>query len=378
MVEALLTQQWHTQPRPNCHGPLRAGDAGRFTGEQDHTRGLDQAVVDHDVEVIADPAEQRPRARDGHATGRFAIAAHRDAAVLNRQRRGDGVAVSAVGCDEGRRGGGAVDIGGHDGRAGRGLGLGHDQIVAGRGRHVGVGREQGVAAQSETVQRVAAAVDRRSGDRPEAREQTVSGPEIHAADRGNGEGAVEVDRRFDLERQLGLFSVDGIGHGGQFLARIEVEGFGNIDIRLLPDSSPLTVGAFLGLVDDGAYDNSTVYRVVEGGVIEAGRSKVEGGAVTEPGRTPSEAENGLMNLAGTIATVPNNDDDPDSFTSAFAINLRDNPEYDFDTDTFFGRTVFGQVEAGLEVATAISRVAATDGTPNESLVIVSVSEIAVP
>jgi len=113
-------------------------------------------------------------------------------------------------------------------------------------------------------------------------------------------------------------------------------------------------------------------------VIEAGRSKVEGGAVTEPGRTPSEAENGLMNLAGTIATVPNNDDDPDSFTSAFAINLRDNPEYDFDTDTFFGRTVFGQVEAGLEVATAISRVAATDGTPNESLVIVSVSEIAVP
>jgi cyclophilin family peptidyl-prolyl cis-trans isomerase len=85
-----------------------------------------------------------------------------------------------------------------------------------------------------------------------------------------------------------------------------------------------------------------------------------------------------MNLAGTIATVPNNDDDPDSFRSAFAINVGDNPEYDFDQDTFFGRTVFGRIEAGLDVAAAISRVAATEGVPVDSPLITTVYEIAAP
>ena len=66
----------------------------------------------------------------------------------------------------------------------------------------------------------------------------------------------------------------------------------------------------------------------------------------------NEASNGLQNMHGTIAMgqTPGN---PDSATSHFFINVKDNKHLDYRSASSPGYTVFGKVIKGLDIADTI-------------------------
>jgi cyclophilin family peptidyl-prolyl cis-trans isomerase len=70
----------------------------------------------------------------------------------------------------------------------------------------------------------------------------------------------------------------------------------------------------------------------------------------------NEADNGLKNLAGTIAMARTSD--PQSAAAQFFINTADNPSLDHrdKTDRGWGYAVFGKVTKGMDVVKKIESV----------------------
>jgi peptidyl-prolyl cis-trans isomerase A (cyclophilin A) len=109
---------------------------------------------------------------------------------------------------------------------------------------------------------------------------------------------------------------------------------GRIKARLFPGLAPQSVANFLRYADAKFYDETIIHRVVpnfmiEGGVMDARGEK----KVSLP--IPNEAGNGPKNRRGTIACARldgpvegGREDNPNSATSGFFINLRDNPFLD--------------------------------------------------
>ena len=140
--------------------------------------------------------------------------------------------------------------------------------------------------------------------------------------------------------------------------RVEIETTkGSFIIELAIAEAPVTTANFLAYVDAGHYTDTLFHRVIDGFMVQGG-----GYATTfarMPTREPvkSEADNGLANLAGTVAMARTGD--PHSATAQFFVNLADNAFLDHTakTDRGWGYTVFGRVVAGMETIDAIRRVA---------------------
>ena len=181
------------------------------------------------------------------------------------------------------------------------------------------------------------------------------------------------DERGDLPSE----SPDAPIDTSEILVRIVVQDFGSIDILLMPTAAPQTVAAFLEMADEGFYDNTLVHRVVSGFVIQAGAFDASGLPLPQRDRIESEADNGLSNMQGSISTALLADD-PGSFRSSFFINIVDNAFLDFNAQTGFGHTVFGQVESGFEIVEAIEGIPVLGDAPFAPPVIVSISRIALP
>jgi len=125
---------------------------------------------------------------------------------------------------------------------------------------------------------------------------------------------------------------------------------GNITIALDPDM-PVTAGNFLNLTKSGFYNNVTFHRVIAGYIVQAGDPTGTGRG--GPGYTiPDEFTSHNHNLRGTVAMA--NKGVPDTGSSQFFINLRDNTGLDE------GYPVFGTVTEGLDVADTISQVPVGD------------------
>ena len=94
------------------------------------------------------------------------------------------------------------------------------------------------------------------------------------------------------------------------------------------------------------------------------------------GSVRNESLNGLKNLRGTLAAARTSD--PDSATSQFFINLKDNDFLDGDPGTKkIGYSVFGKVTAGMDVVDKIAAVKTTNkgghnDVPEEAVIIKSV------
>jgi cyclophilin family peptidyl-prolyl cis-trans isomerase len=131
---------------------------------------------------------------------------------------------------------------------------------------------------------------------------------------------------------------------------------GTIEIELYPDKAPITVKNFLEYVDSGFYDGTIFHRVISESLIQGGGYTP--GMKEKPTRPPidNEAENGLKNVAGTVAM--GRERWPLSATSQFFINTVDNPEFDFRYNTIagWGYCVFGRVTRGMDVVRKIERV----------------------
>jgi peptidyl-prolyl cis-trans isomerase B (cyclophilin B) len=130
---------------------------------------------------------------------------------------------------------------------------------------------------------------------------------------------------------------------------------GDILIDLAIDQAPLTCANFEQYVRDRHYDDTLFHRVIDGFMIQGGG--VSRDFVPKPTRAPipNEAQNGLKNLAGTVAMARTMD--PHSATSQFFINVSDNAFLDFPGQDGWGYCVFGLVVEGMEAVNAIKGLA---------------------
>ena len=128
---------------------------------------------------------------------------------------------------------------------------------------------------------------------------------------------------------------------------------GDIALRLFAEQAPITVENFLSYVDSGHYRDTIFHRVISRFMIQGGgfTANMEKKSTNAP--IKNESDNGLSNKRGTIAMARTSD--PDSATSQFYINHKDNPNLNA-TANRAGYTVFGEVVKGMDVVDAIAAV----------------------
>lgn len=127
---------------------------------------------------------------------------------------------------------------------------------------------------------------------------------------------------------------------------------GEIVIELYPEVAPVTVDNFIHYVEDHFYDGIIFHRVIEDFMIQTGGHKADL-TRAKPSRKAivNESSNGLKNLRGTVAMARTNA--PDSATSQFFINHKDNSFLDFQ-EKRQGYAVFGKVIKGMDTVDKIA------------------------
>jgi cyclophilin family peptidyl-prolyl cis-trans isomerase len=160
---------------------------------------------------------------------------------------------------------------------------------------------------------------------------------------------------------------------GKHLVLVETTK-GDFTIELDADAAPKTVENFLGYVDQKFYDHSLFHRVLKGFMVQGGGfSFGTAGLTTKWTRDPipNESSNRLKNLKGTVAMARG--EDPQSGTSQFFINVRNNTQLDPDKHKDgVGYCVFGKVIKGMDVVEAISRVETTEKGSQKNIPVVPV------
>jgi len=124
---------------------------------------------------------------------------------------------------------------------------------------------------------------------------------------------------------------------------------GDMLLELDAVKAPISVDNFMKYVKAGFYDGTVVHRIVPGFVVQGGGFDQ---AMVQKQTNPAiknEWKNGLKNGRGTIsmARLPS----PDTATSQFFLNLKDNPALDGANGP--GYAVFGKIVVGLDVLDAM-------------------------
>ena len=129
---------------------------------------------------------------------------------------------------------------------------------------------------------------------------------------------------------------------------------GDILVELDQAKAPKTVENFLQYVKDKHYDGTVFHRVIDGFMIQGGGFTPE--MQQKPTRAPIalEASNGLKNDRYTIAMARTGN--PNSATSQFFINVKNNDSLNAPNPDGYGYTVFGRVVGGTEVVDKIRAV----------------------
>ena len=154
---------------------------------------------------------------------------------------------------------------------------------------------------------------------------------------------------------------------------------GTIKIELFEDKAPGTVKNFLQYVEDKHYDGTIFHRVMPDFMIQGGG--MESGLKEKKTRDPikNESNNGLSNLKGTLAMARTSK--PDSATSQFFINIKDNTFLDrAKAADGVGYCVFGRVIEGMDVVDKIkdvetANVGGHEAVPKKDVVIKSVKVV---
>jgi peptidyl-prolyl cis-trans isomerase A (cyclophilin A) len=129
---------------------------------------------------------------------------------------------------------------------------------------------------------------------------------------------------------------------------------GNFVVELDDVKAPKTTANFLNYVKSGFYNGTIFHRVIDGFMIQGGGFTPD--LVQKPTDAPvvSEANNGLKNNTYTIAMARTSD--PDSATSQFFINVKDNESLNYPNAMGNGYTVFGKVVSGTQTIDSIRKV----------------------
>jgi peptidyl-prolyl cis-trans isomerase A (cyclophilin A) len=148
-------------------------------------------------------------------------------------------------------------------------------------------------------------------------------------------------------------------------------GEGDIEIALYADKAPQSVKAFLAIVDQKLYDNTSFYRVLNMDNQPSNAPKgelMQGGLWNRRKKKPElpkiPHENtqmtGLKHLAGTVSLAR---EEPGTASSEFFICLTDQPGLDYggaNNPDGQGYAAFGKVVKGMDVVRKIYRKPETD------------------
>ena len=152
---------------------------------------------------------------------------------------------------------------------------------------------------------------------------------------------------------------------------------GVIELALDAESAPDTVANFVRYAKLGFYNGTVFHRVIPNFMIQGGGFTANLRQKPTKGGIVNEADNGLINVTGSIAMARTSD--PHSATSQFFINTRNNSSLNFrdKSRAGWGYTVFGKVTKGMDVVRKIEAVATgyrnhMDDVPNEPVLIESV------
>ena len=140
---------------------------------------------------------------------------------------------------------------------------------------------------------------------------------------------------------------------------------GDFVVEVYPDKAPKTAANFLQYVKDKHYDGTIFHRVIGNFMVQGGgydsayAEKKTRAPVVHEGRE-ALAKGGPKNVVGTLAMARTND--PDSASSQFFINVKDNDFLNPSTQAP-GYTVFGKVVSGMDVVNKIKAVPTGSGGP---------------
>ena len=153
---------------------------------------------------------------------------------------------------------------------------------------------------------------------------------------------------------------------------------GDIIVELNEEAAPVTVKNFLKYMEEGFYDGTIFHRVIPNFMIQAGGFTVDMQEKRTYEPIVNEANNGLKNNRGTIAMARTNE--PNSATSQFFINHKDNDFLNYAGRDKPGYAVFGRTIEGMDVVDAIAAVKTTQkgrysDVPVEPVVIKSASVV---
>lgn len=128
---------------------------------------------------------------------------------------------------------------------------------------------------------------------------------------------------------------------------------GPIKIELFQDKAPVSTKNFLEYVDDKFYELTVFHRVMKDFMIQGGGFAAVDPIKQKKVKSPiiNESTNGLKNERGTLAMARTSD--PNSATSQFFINVKDNFGLDRGASDPNGYAVFGKVVEGMEIVDKI-------------------------
>ncbi|MDP9964976.1 peptidyl-prolyl cis-trans isomerase A (cyclophilin A) [Variovorax paradoxus] len=170
--------------------------------------------------------------------------------------------------------------------------------------------------------------------------------------------APSLSTRFSRRSALLLaasLALAGAVHAQQPGPRVKLAtSAGDILVELDQAKAPQTVENFLQYVKDKHYDGTVFHRVIDGFMIQGGGFTADMQQKPTRAPIPLEAGNGLKNDRYTIAMARTGN--PNSATSQFFINVKNNDSLNAPNPDGYGYTVFGRVVAGTEVVDKIRAV----------------------
>ena len=141
---------------------------------------------------------------------------------------------------------------------------------------------------------------------------------------------------------------------------------GDIVIELDAARAPRSAANFVQYAKDGHFNGTIFHRVIDNFMIQGGGMLPD--MTQKPTRAPIplESKNGLLNTRGTVAMARTGD--PNSATSQFFINLKDNTFLNAsESRDANGYAVFGKVVLGMDVVDKIRAVPTGSKGPHQNV-----------
>lgn len=134
-----------------------------------------------------------------------------------------------------------------------------------------------------------------------------------------------------------------------YIAKIEVENYGTITLKLEGKKAPITVQNFVDLAKSGFYDGLTFHRIIKGFMIQGGDPNGNGtggsGKTIKGEFKDNGVKNNIRHKRGVISMARSSD--YDSASSQFFIMQEDN-------DSLDGQyAAFGHVTKGMKIVDQI-------------------------